>query len=579
MADVVTAYARDVVRGRVLASDLQRSACVRHLRDLDDARGRGFRWRRERADWIVSFFAHLEHWKGEWAGQPIILQPWQSFIVGSLWGWRREDGTRRFRIAYCELPRKNGKSTIAAGLGLALAFFDDEPGAEVYAAATKRDQAKIVFEAARQMVIRSRALRRRIDVQTHNLNDLSTISKFEPVSAEASTLDGLNPSGVVIDELHRHKTSAIVDVMSTAMGSRRSPLQFEITTAGHDRESICYRHHEHSRNVLAGAVFDDAWFAFIATIDEGDDWTSVEARKKANPNYGVSVKPEYLDKKAREAIDIPAHQNSFRQLHLNEWTQQATRAIDLAFWDASRGAVDADALRGRLCYGGLDLATTTDVTAFVLVFPDDDGGATLLPKFWLPDFRLAQRVSRDRVPYDQWARDGLVTLTSGRTVDYDVVRADIRALATVYRLREVGFDPWNASQIAKQLGETDGLAMVEIRQGFRTLNEPTKRLLSLLIDGKLRHGANPVLRYMANNLSVAMDASGNLKPDREKSGGRIDGIVATIMGLYRAIIADADRPPEPSAYESRDLEVVDAEGLSVNGGTTSYGGFDSDPFV
>jgi phage terminase large subunit-like protein len=576
LVDPVTRYAEALVEGRVPASAIHRAAGARHLTDLERAKARGLKWNVRKARWLIEFFSHLTHYKGEWARQPIVLEPWQAFIVGSIWGWRTKDGLRRFRLSYCELPRKQGKSTIAAGLGLALAFFDEEPGAEVYAAATKRDQARIVFAAARQMVIQSRALRRRVDVQSNNLNDPLSVSKFEPISADASTLDGLNASGVIIDELHRHRTSAIVDVVSTAVGARRNPHQFEITTAGFDRESVCYRHHEHSRNVLNGALEDDAWFAFIATIDEGDDWTSVDAWRKANPNFGVSVKESYLARKCREAQDILIHQNSFRQLHLNEWTQQSTRAIDLAVWDQARDAVDARALEGRPCYAGLDLATTTDLTACVLVFPDADGGMTLLPRFWLPDFKLAQRVARDRVPYDRWSQEGLVTLTPGRTVDYDIVRRDVRELGTRYRLLEIGYDPWNASQIAKQLGEGDGFPMVEIRQGFRSLNEPTKRLLALLLDAKLRHGGDPVLRWMANNLSVAMDAAGNLKPDREKSGGRIDGIVAAIMGLGRALVASQESPAV-SVYETRDLEVIDPFGEGAGG--TTYGGFSRDPFV
>ena len=369
--DPVTAYARAVAEGQILTNRLVRLACERHLDDLSSATARGLRFDTAAARHAIDFFGFLRHSKGEWAGQTFALAPWQAFVVGCLFGWQRSDGLRRFRTAYCAVPRKNGKSTLSAGIGLYLLVADGEQGAEIYSAATTRDQARIVFDEAKRMVGSSPALKRRVGILINNLHVAATASRFMPLSSDSSTMDGLNVHGAIIDELHAHRTRHVVDVLETATGARRQPLLFEITTAGYDRHSICYEHQDYSIKVLEGTVPDDSWFAFIAAADEGDDWTDPEVWRKANPNFGLSVKEDDLARKAEKAIALPGAQNAFRRMHLNEWTEQAERWIDLAAWDACDGPVALELLRGRPCFGGLDLSTTTDVTALAWVFPPD----------------------------------------------------------------------------------------------------------------------------------------------------------------------------------------------------------------
>lgn len=453
------------------------------------------------------------------------------------------------------MPRKNGKSTLSAGIGLYLLVADREPGAEVYSAATSRDQARIVFDDAKRMVMSSPALRRRVSILINNLHVEASSSRFMPLSSDASTMDGLNVHGAIIDELHAHRTRHVVDVLETATGARRQPLLFEITTAGYDRHSICYEHHDYAIKVLEGTVPDDSWFGFVAGADEGDDWTDPQVWRKANPSFGLSVKDDDLRRKADKAIALPGAQNAFRRMHLNEWTEQAERWIDLAAWDACAGPVDPEKLRGRRCFGGLDLSTTTDVTALAWVFPpaDDDGLWHLLSRYFVPADNLRRRAERDRVPYDLWAAQGFIEATAGNVVDYGAIEEQIRADSALFDVSEIAYDPWNATHVALRM-QDEGATMIEFRQGFRSMSAPTRELEKLIVSRKLVHGGNPVTRWMAANVAVAQDPAGNLKPAKDKSTERIDGIVALIMAIGRAML-----PPEPqltSIYETQDLQFV-----------------------
>jgi phage terminase large subunit-like protein len=423
---------------------------------------------------------------------------------------------RRFRTAYCAVPRKNGKSTLSAGVALYLLVADGEQGAEIYSAATTRDQARIVFDEAKRMVGSSPALKRRIQVLINNLNVEASASRFMPLSSDASSMDGLNVHGAIIDELHAHKTRHVVDVLETATGARRQPLLFEITTAGYDRHSICFEHHDYAIKLLEGTLQDDSWFAFIAAADENDDWTDPEVWRKANPSFGISVKADDLARKAEKAIALPGAQNAFRRMHLNEWTEQAERWIDMAAWDACNGPVDLERLRGRTCFGGLDLSTTTD----------------MLSRYFVPEENLRKRAERDRVPYDLWTRQGFIEATPGNVVDYGAIEQRILADSGLFQVKEIAYDPWNATHIALRL-QDEGAAMVEFRQGFRSMAAPTRELEKLIVSKKLAHGGNPVTRWMAANVAVAQDPAGNLKPAKDKSTERIDGIVAAIMAIGR----------------------------------------------
>ena len=539
--DPVSIHARTVVTGEVVANALHRRACERHLDDLVSGPDRGLRFEPAAARHAIAFFGFLRHSKGEWAGEPFELAPWQAFVAGALFGWKRDDGLRRFRTAYCAVPRKNGKSTLSAGLGLYLLVADGEPGAEIYSAATSRDQARIVFDEAKRMTASSPALRRRVETLINNLHVPGTSSRFMPLSSDASTVDGLNVHGAIIDELHAHRSRNVVDVLETATGARRQPLIFEITTAGYDRHTICFEHHDYAIKVLDGIIRDDSWFAFIAAADDGDEWSDPSTWRRANPNLGRSVKEDDLARKVEKALALPGAQNAFRRMHLNEWTEQAERWIDLAAWDACAGPVPLERLRGRRCFGGLDLSTTTDVTALAWLFPPDhdDEPWHLLSRYFVPEDNIRRRAERDRVPYDVWARQGFVEPTPGNVVDYRAVEQRIHADAALFDVREIAYDPWNATHIALRLQE-EGASMVEFRQGFRSMAAPTRELEKLILSRSLAHAGNPVTRWMASNAAVAQDPAGNLKPAKDKSTERIDGIVAAIMALGRAML-----PAEP----------------------------------
>lgn len=549
----VTEYARAVIAGTIIAGELVRRACARHLADREHAAARGLHFDEAAAERAIEFYRLLPHIEGEWAQDQaagIELEPWQAFIVGSLFGWKRADGARRFRTAYVEVARKNGKSTFAAPIGLLLAFFDGEPGAEVYAAATKKDQARIVWNKARQMVTRRPYLKDRIRAFVGNLHDERTASKFEPLGADEDTLDGLNIHGAIVDELHAHKTRGVVDVLETGTGARRQPLIVYITTAGYDRHSVCWSHHEYSRRVVDGTIADDTWFGYVAALDDGDDWRDPAVWPKANPNLGVSVKLDTLEAACRRAQEIPSEQQEFRRKRCNQWTESAERWLDLDAWDACSGEpVDPDSLIGRTCYGGLDLSSTLDLTSYALLFPEPDGGYTVLLRNFVPADNVRRRAERDRVPYQVWIDAGYITATPGNVVDYDAVEAAVLADWQRYDLKEVAIDRWNSTATQTRLAG-EGVTVVPFGQGFASMTAPSKELERLVMEGKLRHGANPVLRWAAGNVVALHDPAGNIKPDKARSTERIDPIVAVIMALGRASLHTQ------SVYEERGLRTL-----------------------
>lgn len=506
---------------------------------------------------VITFVEDLcKHHKGEWAGRPLLLEEWQRRILRIAFGWMRGDGTRRFRIIYIEVPRKNGKSELSSALGLYLLVADQEPGAEVYSSATKKDQAKIVHDTATAMVKASGGLRRFIKVQRNNLSCERLGSKFEPLGADSSTLDGLNPHGNIVDELHAHRDRGVWDVLDTAMGARRQPLTIAITTAGvYEPESIGWQQHEHAMKVLDGAIADEAFFAFIACADPEDDWTQPETWAKANPNIGVSVKPSYLDEQASKALNQPSFTNTFLRLHLNLWTQQEDRWLSLERWNQCDADLAPAAMRereaslaGARCFAGLDLSTKLDISAAVLWFPET---RHVLCRFWCPEETVIRRSQKDRVPYDAWVRDGWMVATPGNVIDYDFVRADIEALGKQFTLQQIAFDPWNATQLATQLTGC-GFTMIETRQGYKTLSEPSKELEKLITSGVVQHGGHPVLRWMISNVGKRADENENIRPVKTSETQRIDGVVALIMALSRAIV----EPSGESIYETEDLCVI-----------------------
>lgn len=544
--DEATAYARAVVAKEIVACRLVRLACKRHLRDLKLGPKRGLVWRPDVAQHRINFYQRfLRHSKGEWARKPVTLSGWQRFEIGSVFGWKRRDGTRRFRYVYVELPRKNGKSTLLAGVGLDMLTCDGEQGAEIYAAATKRDQARIIFDEAKRMVTASPDLLRIVSRFKLNLSVDVTNSKFEPLSSDENTLDGLNPHCVLVDELHKHKTRALLDVMDTALGARRQPLLWIITTAGDDSpESVYAAENDYATKVLEGVLEDDDVFAFIATIDKGDKWDDPRAWAKANPNLGISVKLDDLQRQARKASKSPGALSAFKRLRLNVRTASAEAAIDMATWAKnSRGRFDPDKLERARCWGGLDLSSKIDITAFIKLFePDEDGRMRIASRFWMPADTLEERADRDRMPYRRWVDEGWIEVTPGNVIDHAEIKAAVLADTKRFDLQDIAFDPWNATQLSGEL-MSEGVNMVEFIQGLRSYTAPTKEMRALVAGHRLDHGNNPVLTVMASNLKVQTDKNLNEMPHKQHSIGRIDGMCALIMaiGRYSASLQGGDQ--------------------------------------
>jgi phage terminase large subunit-like protein len=532
--DPVSAYAWDVIKGKIVAGRLVRLACERHFRDLVEGPKRGLEWRPGTAIHGIEFNRFLVHSKGEWAGKPVRLEPWQKFIRGSVYGWFLKTGERRFRTVYEEVARKNGKSTDAAAVALKGLVADDEPGAEVYSAATKKDQARLVFDEARRMVQRSPQLLRKVKVLTRVLAVDATLSSFVPLSSDERTLDGLNPHLVVIDELHRHKSRAVLDVLDTAVGARRQPLLWIITTAGDDNpESVYAAEHAYATQVVEGVVKDDSYFAFIATLDQGDRWDDPKCWIKANPNLGVSVKMDDLRRQALKAARSPPALIAFKRLRLNMRTSDTHRAIDMDVWRKnSLGVFDPAELMGRPFYGGLDLSTSVDLSAWVKLFPPIEGEKRwkVVPRFWMPSDTVAAKSDRDQVQYRRWIDNGLIEVTEGNVIDHGEVQAAVLEDCRICEPRSIAFDPWNAIQLTVAL-EGEGLPMLKFIQGFRSYNAPTKELEAWLLSEKLDHGDNEVLAWMASNMHVETDKNQNQMPTKKKSTGRIDGMAALIMAI------------------------------------------------
>ena len=549
-------YVDDVLSGRQVACKWVRLACERHRRDLETGGERGLWFDETAGQMVIAFFSLLKHSKGEWAGRPVILEPWQQFIMWSLFGWKRDDGTRRFRTSMQEVARKNGKTTMAAGVGLYLLVADGEPGAEVYSAATKRDQARLSHSEATRMAKSSPGIKREVRIYKDNIHIPDTASKFEPLGADTDGMDGLNLHGALVDELHAHKSRTMWDLLETATGARRQPMMFGISTSGFDRQSLFFTQNEYTKKVLQQVVEDDSWFGVIYTIDEGDDWEDETVWVKANPNLGVCKKWDDMRRLALRAKEMPTALNAFKRLNLDIWTHAETKWVNLEHWQACGTAVAELGLRGRTCYGGLDLSSTTDLTSFVLVFPPQAGGDDyqVLCRFFIPADSMVERVRRDRVPYDVWVSQGFITATPGNVVDYDFILHQVSEDRETFDLQQIAFDRWGAAHISSQLMQMGGDEfMVAFGQGFASMSAPMKELEKMVLGHTLAHGNNPVLTWMADNLVAREDPAGNIKPDKEKSTERIDGMVALIMGLDRAT---RHEPPRKSVYETRGLETA-----------------------
>ena len=494
-----------------------------------------------KAQRVVRFIEALRHTKGEFHGQPFHLLPWQEKIIRDVFGTVRDDdlSMRQYTTAYIEIPKKNGKSELGAAIALNMLINDDEWKAEVYSCASDRQQAAIVFDVAVDMVRQSPALMKRVKIipSTRRMIYQPTGSIYQVLSSEVATKHGLNVSACIFDELHTQPTRALYDVMTQGSGdARKQPLWFLLTTAGTDRNSICWEVHQKALDILEGRKIDPRFYPVLFGLPDDADWTSEENWYRANPSLDHTITIDKVRDAFRKAQETPADENQFRQLRLNQWVKQSVRWMPMDKWDECGGVVDPYALEGRACYAGLDLSSTSDLTALVLVFPptSEDEPYIALPFFWLPEETLSLRVRRDHVPYDQWARRGFIQTTEGNVVHYGFIERFICELGERYNIREIAHDRWNATMMVQTL-EDDGFTMVPFGQGFKDMSPPTKELMRIVLEHKLCHGGHPVLRWNMDNAFVRTDPAGNLKLDKEKSTEKVDGAVALVMALDRAM--------------------------------------------
>jgi len=515
----------------------------------------------------LEFFPEmLRHVKGAMAGEPFALERWQQSIIANLFGWRREDGTRRYRECLIYVPKKNGKTALAAGLMIYMLACDGEKGAENYSAASSRDQAALVFAHAAGMVRQEPELKRRLKVYgdkggsiMRSIVHQTSMSSYKCLAADANTADGFNPHFVIVDEVHRHKSPELAEVLQKSTAARRQPLVIYTTTADYNRPSLCNSKLAYARSVRNNkgdedvVGFDPSFLPVVYEASKDDDWRSPETWRNANPNLGVTITEEFLARECRKAQETPTELNNFLRLHLNIVTDAAEAWIPIEKFDSCLEAWDLAALAGRRAYGALDLSSKLDITAWMLLFPpaDVDLKWRCLSRFYVPEERIAEREKHDRVPYRMWVAKGFLRTTPGNVVDYDFIKADIVADAGRFEIKEIAYDPWSATQTALQL-QGDGFTVVEFRQGFRSLSEPAKEFEKLIASRTFAHDGNPVLRWMMSNTMVEKDPAGNVKPSKSKSTEKIDGIVALVMALGRAMLVSS----VASRYETEGIEVI-----------------------
>lgn len=546
-ATVAKQYIEDVLKGVIPACKPVINAIKRHQNDLQTLTKQGYYFDEKAAEKVLRFFSFLRHSKGKWAGTVFELAPWQVFCLYVIFGWKRSDGTRRFRDAYIEVPRKNGKTSLAAGISLYMLIADSEQGAEIYTGATTRDQAMICFEEAQNMVRKSPDLTKRATVYKYNIHVLPTASKMEPVSSDHNTLDGLNPHCVILDEIHAYKTSGLYDIFKSAVGARSQPLIFMITTAGFNKTWFCYGFRKSVLGILDGTLKDESTFGIIFTLDEDDDWQDPAVWTKANPNLGISVFPNYLESTVYTAVHVrPSEQINVKTKNLNVWTDASEVWIEKEFWDQGAGKVNKQLLHNKPIYCGIDLSATNDITALAGIIPDNDGSFDLLIKLYITERAVLRRKSDDMLPLQEWINNGWLSVTPGNVVDYDYLYNDIEDWASLFDVQFIAYDRWNSSDIVKRLNNLLGETYVDTKsvtkmqpfgQGYQSMSSPTKIFETLVLNNQLRHEGNPMLAWMLSNVELERDPAGNVKASKAKSSEKIDGIVATIMalGMYQMI--------------------------------------------
>lgn len=514
---------------------------------------RGYWFDSELANRAQIFFEHyINHSQGRWAGQPFRLEPWQLRLIRRLFGWCRPDGTRRYRRLLLWVPRKNGKSTLASGIALFLLFADGEAGAQVFAAAGNKDQAEIVFGEGKNMVRASPELDDRAETLKNSIFVPESLGRFQAISSKAHTKHGLNPHGVICDEIHVWPDRDLYDVLTSASGARRQPLEVVISTAGSDIGSFGKELFDTALKLRDGILEDPDTLAEVFCADPEDDYADPQVWRKANPNLGVSITEDYLRAELEKVKQTPGRLAAFKQMYLNIWSQDIKAWLSIDAWRKCGGKrVPWAKYAGRRCWGGLDLSTTTDLTAFVLVFPNEGDTFDVVSHFWCPEERIQYRAKVDRVQYPLWVQEKCIHSTPGNVVDYEHIEAFIAGLLPQIDLLEIAYDPWNATEFAQRLQDKHGITMAKTRQGFQTLSEPSKQLERLVLSRRIRHDGNPALTWMVSNVVVDTDPAGNIKPNKAKSRERIDGVVALVMALSRASLDQG-----PSVYDGRGLITV-----------------------
>ena len=509
---------------------------------------------KEAADYAVTFMEQLRHTKGEFYDQPFDLIDWQEQIIRDIFGILKPDGTRQFTTAYIEVPKKNGKSEIAAGIALYMLCADGEQRAEVYGCAADRDQASLVFDVACDMVKLCKPLEKRCDIRPSRktITYKPTNSVYKAVSSEVGGKSGVNCSALVMDELWVQKDRKFFDMMTKGTSdARKNPLHFIITTAGNDTNSICYEIHQKAVDIIEGRKHDPTFYPVIFGAKEDEAWDSPDVWKRCNPSLGITIDIGKVKAACESAKQTPSEENAFRQLRLNQWVKQAVRWMPMDKWDACHEDYDESFLEGRVCYAGLDLSSTTDITALVLVFPpvDEEDKYYILPYFWIPEETVDLRVRRDHVPYDTWEKEGLIMTTEGSVIHYGVIEQFIFSLYERFNIREVVYDRWAATQISQDIDEF-GITVVPFGQGFASMSPPTKELMKLVLENRIAHNGHKALRWMIDNIFIRTDPAGNIKIDKSKCTEKVDGAVALVMGLDRAIRCGA---ASESVYDDRGL--------------------------
>ena len=524
----------------------------------------------DRAEHYISFIEECCcHIEGALAGKPFLLEDWQKAIVGNLFGWMKEDAYGREVRRYCEgliyIPRKNGKSPMGAALMNACFFLDDEVGQQNYCAAGDAEQAALAFRHLAGMIENEPRMKNQVKEYTGGYRRVvreSDGSFVKVLSSEAKTKHGYLPHIVIVDELHVQDKRDLVDNLQTGMASvnRIQPLMLHLTTADYMRESICNEKYEYACKVRDGVIEDPAFLPVIYEATPDDLWTDEKTWHKANPNLGISVSIDFMRRECKRAQETPAYENTFKRLHLNIRTEQDVRWMPLDVWDACDGAVVESELVGKRCFAGFDLGSTQDIAGYMLVFPPDDEYEKyrLLPRFYAPRDRAEKRETRDRAPYLTWNRQGFMKLTPGNVTDFAVIKADFERDMMQFNIQEAAFDRWQFEALRQQF-LTDGMTadmFVSFGQGFAAMSAPMKELEKLLLAKLIAHGGHPVLRWMASNVAVAGDAAGNIKPAKDKSTEKIDGIVMTIMAIGRSMVVEKK---QVSRYETHGLRTLGDE--------------------